>query len=162
MQKLTNDMAVALAQEIESALIVNESSNHRNHSPKQGSVVRLCPIPARPEHLLKRGFSPQHLLANRLAHYLGPRFLYDARSLIRVKSTLSQTGSSRKRRLKQQDYSLFYRGQAHAQVIIVDDVLTTGATLKEAQRALNQENARTLASCLMFLTQDGALLDGNG
>ena len=162
MQKLINDMAIALAQEIESALIVNEPSGHMNRSPKRDHLVRLCPIPARPEHLLKRGFSPQHLLADRLAHYLGPRFLYDARSLIRVKSTLSQTGSSRKKRLKQQDHSLFYRGPAHAQVIIVDDVLTTGATLKEAQRALNQAHARSLTSCLMFLTQDGSFLDSNG
>ena len=161
MQKLINDVAIALAQEIASAWIVSECSNHRKPSPKQDRLVRLCPIPARPEHLLKRGFSPQHLLADRLAHDLGPRFLYDARTLIRVKPTLSQTGSSRKKRLRQQDHSLFYRGQAHDQVIIVDDVLTTGSTLKEAQRALNQAHARSLASCLMFLTQDESFLDSN-
>ena len=155
MQNLIDGMAIALAQDIESALMISKSLDHNKDSIDETIIIRLCPIPVRPEHLLKRGFSPQHLLADRLAYYLGPRFVYDTRTLIRVKSTLSQTGSSRKNRLKQQDHSLTYRGHAGDQVIIVDDVLTTGSTLKEAQRALSQAKAQTLASCLMFMTQDG-------
>ena len=127
---------------------------------RSSSPIKLCPIPARPPHLLKRGFSTQHLLADRIAHYLNSsplmtHVIYDPHSLIRVIDTPSQTGSSRKDRLVQQQNSLSYQGSSYDQVIIIDDVLTTGSTLKEAYRALAQAGTKPLASCFLFIAQDG-------
>ena len=154
MQSMIGEMALDLARELESTLTstMDLVKSELPLSYQKNHQIKLCPIPSRPQHLFKRGFSPQHLLADRLAYHLGDKFVYDSKSLVRRTISNKQTGSSRQKRLRQQEQTLAYYGQAHDQVIIVDDVVTTGATLKEAQRALKEAQALLIANCLMFIS----------
>jgi predicted amidophosphoribosyltransferase len=120
------------------------SSNH--------AKIYLCPIPARRKRLIERGYSPQHLLAEYISQCLGHPFRYDPRRIKRIKQTTPQTGLTRSQRLKGQINSLRYVGEPNDQVILVDDVITSGSTLNEAERALKELGIIPLVSLSLFLT----------
>ena len=120
------------------------SSNH--------SKLYLCPIPARRKRLIERGYSPQHLLAEYISQCLGHPFRYDPRRIKRIKQTTPQTGLTRSQRLKGQINSLRYVGEPNDQVILIDDVITSGSTLNEAERALKELGVIPLVSLSLFFT----------
>ena len=115
-------------------------------------TIYLCPIPLRQSSLLKRGYSPQHLFAESIAHHIGRPFMYAPTLLKRVRQTLPQTGQSKADRMKSQVGSMAYRGPSRCPIILVDDVVTTGSTFKEAKRALTANQSTPLMYLSMFVT----------
>jgi ComF family protein len=108
----------------------------------------LIPVPQHPARVRRRGFQPAAILARALARELGSRFA--PRALARVRDTPSQTGRSRAARLRNVSgcFALVHPPAA-ARVWLVDDVVTTGATLGEAARVLRRAGfARVGALCL--------------
>ncbi len=100
----------------------------------------IIPLPLGTRRLRERGFNQSSLLADRVAKTLGIPF--DARGMLRVRETPPQSGLSRDARLKN------VRGAfdcAHRldgkRVALVDDVMTTGATLSEAAKTLKKAGA---------------------
>ena len=100
----------------------------------------VVPLPLAPGRLAERGFNQSSLLGERVSKTLGIRF--EARGMLRVRETPPQSGLSREARLKN------VRGAfdcAHRldglRVAVVDDVMTTGATLSEAAKALKKAGA---------------------
>ena len=89
----------------------------------------------RKKHLQKRGFN----LAERFAQHLNKVFYKEtiiSPALHRVRSSSSQMVLTRKKRLSAQKNTLEASSEVKGKtVILVDDILTTGATLVEAQRA---------------------------
>lgn len=105
----------------------------------------VIPLPLAPKRLAERGFNQSALLGERLSKTLGIRF--EARGMLRVRETPPQTGLSREARLKN------VRGAfdcAHRldgmRVAVVDDVMTTGATLSEAAKALKKAGAAQVSA----------------
>jgi len=99
----------------------------------------LVPIPLHPMRARKRGYNQSLLLANGLAK----RFdLTVADCLSRVKNTVPQVGLSQKERQENiKDAFALKSGvnmQDVAQVFLIDDVVTSGATLKEAAKLLKK------------------------
>jgi ComF family protein len=100
----------------------------------------IVPLPLAPRRLAERGFNQSALLGERVAKTLAIRF--EARGMLRVRETPPQSGLNRLARLKN------VRGAfdcAHRldglRIAVVDDVMTTGATLSEAARALKKAGA---------------------
>ncbi len=100
----------------------------------------VIPLPLAPKRLAERGFNQSALLGEQVSKTLGIRF--EARGMLRVRETPPQTGLDREARLKN------VRGAfdcAHRldgkHVAVVDDVMTTGATLSEAAKALKKAGA---------------------
>ncbi len=94
----------------------------------------LVPVPLGPRRLRRRGYNQALELAQRLATDRG--LACWAGALVRVIETGTQVGRGGSDRRQALQGAFAWRGgQAPAVVIVVDDVVTTGATLMECGRA---------------------------
>jgi ComF family protein len=106
----------------------------------------VVPVPLHPRRLRQRGFNPAGLLARAAARAGGARL--DATALYRLRDTPSQTSLDRRQRRANVRGAFAARRPVPARVWLVDDVVTTGATLAEAARALRRAGARrVIAVC---------------
>lgn len=110
---------------------------------KKMQVDALIPVPLAPNRLRKRGFNQALDLANEIGNLTGIP-VYDC--LKRIKNTKPQSQCSREERLKNIVGSIaLKRETTHypelKQVAIIDDIYTTGATIKECIKVV-RENLR--------------------
>ncbi len=94
----------------------------------------LIPVPASAERIEERGYNQTTLLARALAKRFSLRV--DDEALVRIRATAKQANRSwaeRRRNVKHAFAAT--RSLAGESVVLVDDVLTTGATLNECARA---------------------------
>jgi ComF family protein len=105
---------------------------------------RIVPVPLHPRALRRRGFNPAAVLARAVARVRGARVVPGA--LERTRDTPSQTGLDRPGRRRNVRGAFRARGAQPERVWLVDDVVTTGATLAEAARALREAGAREIVA----------------
>lgn len=101
-------------------------------APPDGPAV-LVPVPLAPGRLAERGFNQCDLLATRLARTWG---MPVAQVLLRDDHATSQRGSGAADRRRQVQGAFRAVGDVPMHCVLVDDVVTTGATLSAAARAL--------------------------
>ncbi len=104
----------------------------------------IIPVPLNNKRLRERGFNQAGLLAKNLASKVG--LPYVSQALFRTKKTRSQVGLSRKERLLNvQDAFLadpsFVKDK---NILIVDDVITTGSTIEACAKALKDAGAKVI------------------
>lgn len=100
----------------------------------------VIPLPLAPRRLAERGFNQASLLGERVSKTLAIRF--EARGMLRVRETPPQSGLSREARLKNVRGAFDCANRLDGlRVAVVDDVMTTGATLSEAAKALKKAGA---------------------
>jgi ComF family protein len=103
----------------------------------------LVPVPLHPRRREERGFNQSELLALALGRRSGLPVIADV--LVRRKQTRSQTGLSAAQRRANVEGAFAVRGRgrvAGRAVVLVDDVVTTGATALACARALRDAGAR--------------------
>lgn len=118
------------------------------------SADRVLPLPLGPRRLAERGYNQAHELARRLAPAKA-----DARSLLRVRDTAPQTTLGRDERLANLRGAFLVdpaRAAAlrGAHLLLVDDVMTSGASLAAAARALHQAGAARVCALVLARTDD--------
>jgi ComF family protein len=103
-------------------------------------IDALVPVPLAPGRLRERGFNQAELIAERLAGAL--RVPLRRRWLVRVRETLPQSELTiAKRRSNVEGAFLATSAAAGQHVVIIDDILTTGATAAACARALRAAGA---------------------
>jgi len=105
----------------------------------------VMPVPLHPSRLRWRGFNQAALLAAPVARRLGCEL--DVRSLIRLVATTPQTAKDiqTRRRNVRNAFAVARPGRiANRRVLLVDDVMTTGATANECARTLRAAGARSV------------------
>ncbi len=117
----------------------------------------LLPMPLAPRRLSERGFNQALLLARQLA-----RDKVESQLLLRLRETGSQTALDRRARqanvggafgvepLRAEEV----RGKA---VLLVDDVMTSGASLHGAAKALRQAGAARVSAVVLARTEGGSV-----
>jgi len=101
----------------------------------------LIPVPLHPARLRRRGYDQALELARPLARRLGLR-LHDG-ALRRSRDTAAQSRlDARQRRRNLRDAFAWHGGTAPAHAVLIDDVMTTGATLHAAARVLRRAGAQ--------------------
>lgn len=114
----------------------------------------VVPVPSAPGAVRRRGDQPTLTLARRVPRVLGERAA--VRPVLRMdRSTADQAGLDRSARLANLDGAMrvarpaIVRGR---RCVLVDDVLTTGATLTEGRRALLAAGATTVDLAVVMVT----------
>jgi predicted amidophosphoribosyltransferase len=123
-------------------------------APSPGLVVTWAPTSA--ERRRARGFDQAQLLAGAVAAELG----CPVRHLLRREGGTHQTGRSRAERLEGPEFRV--GGRVPADVVIVDDVCTTGATLSAAARALRAVGAHRVRGLVLARTPDPSVRGHGG
>lgn len=100
----------------------------------------VIPVPLARKRLIERGFNQSALIAESVATVLGRPCVVDG--LLKVRDTPPQSGLDRAARLKNvRGAFACEESLAGKHVALVDDVMTTGATIAEAAKMLKQARA---------------------
>lgn len=113
-------------------------------APEGEEIDVIVPVPLHPGRLRRRGYDQAFLLAEELARDIGRPVMQDA--LIRTKATAPQVG------LSAQDRRTNVEGAFRcadnrldgSQILLIDDVYTTGSTLEAAAAALREGGAASV------------------
>lgn len=120
--------------------------------PALEAADRVLPVPLSRERLQERGFNQAALLARHLASSK-----VDATLLLRLRATEAQSGLPRSQRLRNLRGAFAVEPTRAAalqgrRVVLVDDVMTTGATLNAATHALRQAGAAHITALVVART----------
>jgi ComF family protein len=120
------------------------------------NVTAIAPVPMHLRRRWQRGVDPPRAMAERIAAKLG---VPAAVGLLRLKRNVApQVGLSRPGRFRNIAGEMAVRSTYHLQaahVLLVDDILTTGATCSEAARVLKRAGAKQVTVFVMTRTPAG-------
>lgn len=100
-------------------------------------VIAATTTPARRR---QRGYDQSELLAQWIAKHVSLPYI---RALVRVKN-IHQIGASRAERLAQSEGLYVASRKVEGRILLIDDVVTTGATLSAAAEALMEARAQSV------------------
>lgn len=110
-----------------------------------GDDIVLCPLPTASARIRARGFDHTKLITKYFAEYSG----LEKKEYLGRKSNVRQLGSTRSQRLEQMENEFYVRpGQqvAGKNILLVDDVVTTGASLSAAAKTLKKSGAKRVTA----------------
>ncbi|WP_044206185.1 ComF family protein [Flammeovirga sp. OC4] len=106
----------------------------------------MIPVPLHSKRYKERGYNQVDVLCNSIANVT--KIKYDTSAVRRVKYTTSQTKKTREQRLKSMEEVFAIPTQESIidkNILIVDDVLTTGATLESLGNTLLENGAKSIS-----------------
>jgi len=114
-------------------------------------VDLIVPMPLHPKRLAERGFNQALEIARGFARHLGRPI--EPRGVLRVKDTPPQTELPYEERAKNVRGAFLCKlDLSGASVAVLDDVMTTGATLNELARALKRAGATRVENFVIART----------
>lgn len=118
----------------------------------------LLPMPLSPERLETRGFNQAWELAKALRRLGAESVQTDARLLLRIRNTLPQSRLGRQERLRNVKDAFVVDPLRAAElrgsnVLLVDDVMTSGASLFSAAQSLREAGAARVSAVVVARTE---------
>lgn len=115
----------------------------------------VCPVPLGAKRLQERGFNQSLEIARHLSHSLGLPLNY--RLILRVRETLQQSGLAPEARTAnlRRAFSInpaLLKSIEGKHIAVIDDVITTGATLNEIARVLKSFGAARVSNYVFART----------
>ncbi|MDH3650204.1 MAG: phosphoribosyltransferase family protein [Saprospiraceae bacterium] len=123
-------------------------------SPLYSSVDIVIPVPLHKRRRRERGFNQSVFFAEGLASAM--QIEYSPNAIKRIRPTSSQTRKSRLERLENMEKAFRIRRpeKLHDRhVLLVDDVLTTGATIESCVLELNKVAPRAISFATIALAE---------
>jgi ComF family protein len=141
-------------------------SGRTDLAPRLGRLMAACvthdvapnlvvPVPLHRRRLVRRGFNQSVLLAREVAREL--RVPCAPRALLRIKDTPQQARQDRAQRLENMRGAFrarFPAALAFRRVLLVDDVVTTGATVRGCIHVLRAAGAEVVGVSSLCMTLD--------
>jgi ComF family protein len=109
------------------------------HAAKIDGPFTLVPVPLHPKRLAERGYNQSALIARHAGRSL--RLPSNYRGLSRTRETLEQASLVRDDRLANTQDAFRSLARIHGRVLLIDDVVTTGATATACAEALRRAGA---------------------
>ncbi len=116
-------------------------------------AATLVPVPLHPRRLASRGYNQAALVARELSRSTG--LAYRPRLLGRARETERQVGKSRSERLENASGAFVLRQVGARSVVLVDDVITTGSTVRACAQALAAGGVRLAAVVALARAERG-------
>eukprot|EP01132_Coremiostelium_polycephalum_P000040 gene40-57_t len=113
----------------------------------------IVPIPLHPKRLKERGYNQSDYFAKGMAEAL--HIPWYSECVQRIKNTKPQTGQGREGRLEnlQSAFKVVYAAYLYNQhVLLVDDMITTGATLEACARSILAAGAKEVSIATIGIT----------
>jgi ComF family protein len=114
----------------------------------------VVPVPLHPKRRRSRGYNQSELLARLLAHRTGIPFINSV--LVRTRSTLPQVGltdTQRRENVRNAFQCINSRQISGRRILLIDDVMTTGATASSASAALKKGGALRVSVLTLARTE---------
>jgi ComF family protein len=127
------------------------------HEPSD--PLLLVPVPLHRSRRRSRGFNQAELIARAALKQLPHRIELVSELLIRRRETISQVGLSREERIENMRGAFRVSDRARLKgrnIIVVDDVMTTGTTLSECARVLKKAGANQVWAATVARASHGA------
>ena len=108
----------------------------------QDEIDLILPVPLHRRRRLQRGFNQSELLARGLSQEIMRPLMF--KNLVRIRYTITQTSLSAKARMNNVRGAFALRSEAEIKgkrILLLDDVMTTGATISECARVLKKAGA---------------------
>jgi len=108
----------------------------------QEKIDLIIPVPLHENRLKSRGFNQSELLAEVIAERIGIPF--ESKALVRSRDTRPQFDLKINERLKNVEGAFAIKDPAKIRgklILLIDDILTTGATARECRKVLKESGA---------------------
>ncbi len=99
----------------------------------------IIPVPLHKDRLQKRNYNQSKIISDYLSNFTG---LNTDNNLERIKSTERLYNLSLVKRKEVLEDAFIYRGFCDKNIILVDDIFTTGSTVNECSKILKQSGAK--------------------
>jgi ComF family protein len=108
------------------------------------TIDLIVPVPLSPNRLRERGYNQSRLLSKPLS--LATGIALSSKSLLRVKETRSQVGLNFQERIKNVEGAFWADSSlvSHKNILVIDDLTTTGATIKSCANALKESGCASV------------------
>ena len=117
------------------------------------SIDLIIPVPTHWSKHIKRGYSHMNLIGYAMSQQSNIKC--DTSLLYKSRLTKSQTGLSQHERLRNLSNAFSVSSYLHNKnIVLIDDVKTTGATLEECARTLKKAYAKRIYAITLASTKD--------
>ena len=107
----------------------------------------IIPVPIHKQRLLHRLYNQSALIAKRLCMISRENLVYEPEILLKTRATHAQTHLTQRARLKNVKNSFGTSQKLHGyDIILIDDVITTGSTITECANTLKKAGAKIICA----------------
>jgi predicted amidophosphoribosyltransferase len=129
--------------------------NWRTHPPLTDKRLTVIPIPLHPKRLKERGFNQAEVIAEGFCGVTG--YTLASRGLTRIKNTeaLFSLAAEERKKTMQAAFQVGKNLPKSVPILLIDDIYTTGTTIKEAVEVLRKQGYRVVGAIALSSAKIG-------